>query len=222
MKKYFPLFSLIPLLVFIARSQSEPQDTWANWNKRLERAYEDINPIKVRGPMMGLLVPYTRRTDILPMSAFGYEILAQEKMNTIVFLIPLPADSAVKGLLTTNMEFIESSFGNFPVDTVLLSELKTESDSFTIDNAFFYPKVPADLEIQLANLKFILKGKVGTVKILPLFLKFDDLNSAVKDIAPLLAEKIKDDNMTSDVTFVMASDLTENDFGNSLISSDNK
>src|SRR5689334_24211886 len=129
---------------------SRNQDTWANWESRLERAFENITPRKIPGRAMGILVPQDPRADLLPLSAMAYEVLSRENLQTVVFLLPAPASYKLDGIVVPNIESIDTSIGSFPVDLFLASELKDEKLPIMSDNTPFYPQVSSVLENQLA------------------------------------------------------------------------
>ncbi len=211
MKKIIALLLLLFTTLSLAEINptSRDQDTWANWESRLKRAFENITPRKIPGRAMGILVPQDTRNDLLPLSAIAYEVLARETLRTVVILLPAPASYPLDGIVMPNIDTIESSIGSFTVDLALAAEFRDDNLPIYSDAAPFYPQVPPILENQLALLKFILKGNIHKVKILPIFVHFKDLNSQVKDLGPALADQLKDANLISDVSFIIAADLTQ-------------
>lgn len=183
--------------------------TWANWEKKCERAFADINPRKAPGRAMGIVVPADTRTDLLALSAFGYESLSHERLQTIIIIMPVQSNEGRKGILTTDRPDLETSLGRFTIDTTILDGLDKEALMVEIDNDFFSPKIPDILEQQLACLKFILKAKSPTIKILPLFVRFSDLSSDVKDVGSALADHLKDMGVEDSVSFIILANLSE-------------
>src|SRR5947207_1084851 len=89
---------LTPSLRSELNPTSSQQETWANWDRRLDHAFEDITPKKIPGRPMGILVPGDPRVDLLPLGAIGYEALSRENLKTIVIVMPAPASYHLDGL----------------------------------------------------------------------------------------------------------------------------
>lgn len=202
-------------------STSRLQDTWINWQKRLDRASEGIPAKKIPGRVMGILVPQDPRFDLLPMAAFGYQTLSRENLRTVIFLLPTPAGYTTDGLVAPSLDNLETSIGSFPIDTFLVSILQQEGVPITVDNAPFSPIVPSILENQLALLKHSLRGNSRRAKILPIFVRFSDLNTQAKDIGPAISDALKDNGLDRDVTFLIGADLSQALGEGKLVSHDN-
>ena len=183
-------------------------NSWANWDKRFERYFSDINPHYIPGRAMGIIVPSDPRPDLLPMSAFGYETISRENFDTVIIILPAPENSTFDGLAVPDLEYLETPIGRFKVDTNLLYHLQNANLTLSIHDEFFDPKIPAILETQLAALKFVMKKKIEPVKILPILVKVSDLNSQVKDFAPAIAENLKDLSLENKVVLVVVSNLS--------------
>src|SRR5205807_2083684 len=153
--------------------------TWANWERRLQRAFQDVPAWKIPGRVMGILVPANTRPDLLPMSAFGYTTLARENLATVVIILPAPADQPLNGLVMPAGKMIETSMGDFPVDTALVSELQNADLKIEASDNIFSTVSPV-LESQLAEIKFIARNKMRNLKVVPIMVRFEDLNSQVK------------------------------------------
>lgn len=211
MKKLITLTVLA--LAITAHADIDPtnknQETWANWQMRLERSFDNIAPRKIPGRAMGIFVPQDTRADLLPLSAIAYQVISREDLRTVVILMEAPASYNLDGIVMPSVESIETSIGSFPVDNLLAATLQDERYGVKLDNSPFTPIVPPILENQLAMIKYILGGNTKKVKILPMFVRFSDLNSQVKDLGPALADKIKDADVSSDITFIVTADLTQ-------------
>lgn len=217
---------LLTLLLMSAFSHAEEpslpfEDTWANWERRFDRAYEGINAHKMPGRAMGILVPNETRLDLLPISAFGYETLSKENFGTVIFLLPCPKPMDRDGLYMPDLERLETSVGDFAVDTVLAQALEDDAAGIRYNSSFFIPKTPDLLERQLIALKYVLKSSRATrLRVLPIFVQLTDTNSQTKDLAPLVADKIKDLERENDVVIVMAANLSRTRSENQLIQTD--
>ncbi|MCB4755775.1 MAG: AmmeMemoRadiSam system protein B [Elusimicrobia bacterium] len=229
-KAWFPAFTgmttlavLFTLLTPSFSQESSPlilSDTWANWEKRFARAFEDMVPRKIPGRAMGIIVPGDTRYDLLPLSAFGYELIARDRFETALIILPAPAGASFNGLCTTALPQLEAAVGSFAVDLALSQQLQAMDFPVTVDDSLFQPKVPDLLETQLAALKFVLKFKTRELRVLPLLVKFSDVNSQVKDYAPALAEKIKDLGIEGDVIVIVAGNLTRASSEPALVQAD--
>lgn len=209
---FVPCFAMVLAMTTLLHAE-EPadvafDDTWANWDKRFERAFEDITPRKVPGRTMGIIVPNDIRHDLLPMSAFGYQTLAEERFETIVIFLPAPDHYDLDGLAIPDLDEMDTPLGRFVIDTSLVGNLLTKNMKIKIDNSLFMPVTPRLLEIQLAALKFVLKNKTPRLKILPIYVRFSDTNSQVKDYAPMIAEMLKDIELDRNIAFVLAANLS--------------
>ncbi len=169
---------------------------------------------------MGILVPSDTRPDLLALSAFGYQLLARERTETVVIFLPAPPNVNFNGLCIPNMEAVEAAVGSFKIDTALAGQFQAIDFPVAIDNSLFYPAIPPLLETQLAALKFVLQNRSSKIKILPILVKFRDVNSDVKDYAPVIAEKIKDLGSEGGITFVIAANLTRAASEDALIQTD--
>ena len=69
-------------------------DTWGNWEKRLDQAFDNFFSRKMPGKALGILVPNDPRLDILSLTAYGYEIMAPPKAGTVVMIMPAPSSIA--------------------------------------------------------------------------------------------------------------------------------
>ncbi len=224
MRKIVPLLLILSMVVPVSNAEissvSRNQDTWANWARRLDRATKAIPPKKVPGRPMGIMVPQDSRADLLPLASFGYEILSRENLRSVIMLLPTPVSYPTDGLIMPNVDNLETSIGSFPVDTRLVSIFQEEAVPLTVDNALF-AALPPILENQLAMLKYSLKGNSRGAKVLPVFVRFSDINNQVKDLGPALADAIKDNGMTSNITVIIAADISQALTEEALIPHDN-
>ncbi len=197
------------------------EDTWATWERRFDRAYEGITPHRMPGRAMGIIVPNETRHDLLPLPAFGYETLSKENFSTVIILMPCPNPSKADGLYMPDIERIETSVGDFPVDLVLAGSLADEAVGIKFDSSFFIPKTPELLNRQLIALKYVLKSSRATrLRVLPIFVQLSDPNGQTKDLAPLIADKIKDIEREGDIVIVITANLSRTRSEPQLVQSD--
>lgn len=197
------------------------QDNWANWQSRLDRAYEGIKSHKMPGRCAGILVPGNPRTDILPLSAIGYQTLTQDTPASVVILLQAPEGSNINGLVVPAIDQIETSLGRFVVDDSLRLIFQNGPFPVTVDPSLFTLDIPAPLQTQLAHLTYALKRRAHSLKILPIYVKFNQPDSQVKDYAPFLAESLKDAGLENDVGFIVVADVSVNSSREKLIRRDN-
>lgn len=217
------LFLFMAFVVLWAASPARAEtwaDTWANWEMRLNRAFDGITPRKVPGRAMGILVPAETRHDLYPMAAFGYELLIRDNFRTVVYFLSAPPNYPGTGLVIPDVEALETPMGRFTIDNVLGASFQNTGYGVTVDNSLFSPNVSGLLETQLALLKFALSGKTANVKILPMYVNFSDVNSESKDLAPMIAETLKDIGRDGNVAFVMVGNLTRAASESQLIKTD--
>ncbi len=196
------------------------EDTWANWERRWDDAFKNIPSRSLPGRTMGLIVPSDSRDDILPLSAFGYEVLARGSFHTAVILLRAPADYPADGLVAPGIPSLETPFGRFPVDTVLRDQLTGPGKGVSVDPNLFVNDMPKILTRQLAALKYVLKKDVVSMRVLPLYVKLSDVNSQAKDLAPFLVDRIRDYGVDSDVVFLILSNLSRTNSDDKLIQTD--
>jgi hypothetical protein len=139
---------------------------------------------------MGIIVPNETRFDLLTMQAFSYDLFAQVKPITIVFLLPAPNDYTLTGLALPSLETLDTNLGDFNIDTMLTTRIFSSQLPVKVENNYFTPNLPRLLETQLAFLKFMANGQTGRFRIVPILVRFDDMNAQSKDSAPVLADLI--------------------------------
>ncbi len=223
MKKIFAFF-ISALYLSTTLSAGEPsfagnQDTWANWQRRWDSAFLNIPSNSLPGRTMGIIVPSDERDDILPMSAFGYQVLSRGSFHTAVILMPAPKDLPTEGLTIPGVDTIETTFGRFPVDTQLRDQFLTGT-GVTVDPTLFATNVPKILLRQLAGLKYVLKKDVTTLRVLPIYVKFSDINAQAKDAAPFFVDRIRDYGADSDVVFIVLANLSKTTSEDKIIQAD--
>jgi AmmeMemoRadiSam system protein B len=201
-------------------SSAKAEDTWANWEKRFDRAFDGIKPRKMPGRAMGILVPNQTRHDLIAMPAFGYETLANQNFGTVLLFLPAPEQMTDDGLVMPDLDRIETPVGDFSVDLGLAQKLEDADLNIHFDNTYFSPKAQPILESQLAALKYVLSGKTARIKVLPIYVKLSNPNDQTKDIAPTIADRIKDLDLSEDIVVVIAGDLSETKSKKQLIESD--
>src|SRR5882672_8719835 len=101
--KRFLLIGLLVSIRGILVTQEIPfnpaEDTWANWEMRLDRAFDGVPIKKIPGRTMGIIVPSETRLDVMPLAAFGHQILAERAFTTVVILMQAPEGSLFDGLV---------------------------------------------------------------------------------------------------------------------------
>lgn len=220
-KLLFALSLLFSAYAYTEDDLPSIEETWANWSKRFDRAYEGIRPHKMPGRAMGIMVPNEMRQDLLPLAAFGYETLSNERFGTVLFLLPAPASVGTQsGLFMPDLNEIETSAGDFVVDTALANELIDATLGVKFDSSLFLPRASGLLETQLMALKYVLRGRSTRLKVLPVYVRLPDVNSQTKDLAPVIADKIKDLEQDADIMIVMAANLSRTKSAEQLIQAD--
>ncbi len=217
------LFSLTLLPISAHADDTDPmltQSTWANWKKRWDDVFEHIASRHLPGRAMGIVVPDDSRQDILAMSAFGYNVLTRGTFSTIVILMPAPEEIQNNGLTVPGAETLQTSFGQFVVAATLRDRLASASQQVFVDPDLFQQEIPLVLQRQLSALKYVLQKDSARLNILPIYVRFNDVNTQIKDMAPFLVDRVREMGADDDVAFVIVSDLSQTNSEEKLISSD--
>ncbi|MFN0118141.1 MAG: AmmeMemoRadiSam system protein B [Elusimicrobiota bacterium] len=218
------LLTLLLLFTIVSPSYNQTDfmfdDTWANWTLRLTRAYQGIPQRKVPGRTMGIIVPADTREDLIPLSAFGYEAFSVSPAPIVIILMDAPDGYTFDGLAIPGVDVIETSIGRFSISESVRTILLGGNIPVTIDPNLFQADIPRTLLLQLAQLKHVLRKIPTTMRILPVYVRFSDANSQVKDIAPYIAEKLKDVGIENDVQFIIATNLSRSTSPEKLIQAD--
>lgn len=201
-------------------SNSSFPDTWANWERRLTKSFDEFSPKTLPGQTQGILVPSDPRHDILPLTAYAYEVLRLSKSGSVIILLPAPDDYPLNGLAMPGFDILDTSFGKFHVDVYLRDSFQDIDFPIFIDNTPFEPNLPEILQTQLAAIKYFMKGKLASLNFLPIFVKLQDPNSQAKDLGPFLAEKITEMGLDETIKFVICSNLTLSNSETKLVSVD--
>lgn len=195
----------------LALPAAEAYETWANWSTKISASFKKMKGRKIPGRTMGLLVPSDNREDILPLSAAAYNVLRRGDFHTVIILMQAPKGARVEGLAVPITSAFETSFGRFAVDTTLRDKLMDGEYPILADDALFPIEAPETLQRQLAYLKFIFRGDAVRLRILPVFVSFEDPNSQVKDYAPFLVDQIRDHGVDADLLVIAVANLTRAD-----------
>lgn len=198
------------------------EDTWANWEKRLDRAHEGVEAENLPGRCVGIVVPSDAREDLLPMSALGYATLMQDRPRTVVFLMPAPKNYELDGLAMPGVDAIDISMGRFVIDSEVRGLIQNSPWPVKVDPDLFLQDVPRLFQNQLANIKYLLKANASKIKILPIYVKFSEPKSQVKDYAPYLAELLKDARLDGELGFVVLANLSRDANLDNLLRRDNQ
>jgi AmmeMemoRadiSam system protein B len=194
--------------------------TWANWEKRWQDAFKHIPSRRVSGRTMGIVVPSDSRQDILPLSAFGYNVLVRGAFSTVVILIPAPRDIKNNGLTLPGAELIDTSFGQFVVASTLRDRLASASPEVFVEPDLFARDVPLVLQRQLSALKYVMQKEAANLNVLPIYVRLNDINTQIKDLAPFIVDRVREMGADDDVTFVIVSDLAQTNSEEKLIAAD--
>ena len=199
--------ALVLALFFAAAAAGAAYETWANWSQKLEDAYRGVPRRKLPGRTMGLLVPSDDRDDILPLTAFGYQMLTRSSFQSVLIFMQAPPNSNVNGLAVPTVTAFDTTFGRFLVDTGLRDKLLDSQFPVTADPNLFGAEPPLAVKRQLAFLKLLFKGDSVRLKVLPIYVKFTDANAQVRDYAPFIVDRIREYGEDSDLLIVIAADL---------------
>jgi AmmeMemoRadiSam system protein B len=205
------------------RADDDPlftQSTWANWKKRWDDIYDHIAARHLPGRAMGIVGPSDSRVDILPMTAFGYNVFTKGTFDTVVILMPAPPEIQNSGLTVPGVDTLDTSFGRFVIASSLRDRLASASQQVFVDPNLFQQEIPLMLQRQLSALKYVLQKDSTRLNILPVYVRFTDVNTQVKDLAPFLVDRVREMNADDDIAFVIVSDLTHTNSEEKLISSD--
>ena len=204
MKKRLALFLT---LLLAAAPIVTAYETWANISEQLSEAYKGVPRRKLPGRTMGVLVPSDDRDDILPLTAFGYQMLSRSSFQSVLILMQAPPNANVNGLAVPTVTAFDTTFGRFLVDTGLRDKLLDSQFPVTADPTLFGAEPPEPVKRQLAFLKYLFKGDSVRLKVLPMYVKFSDANSQVRDYAPFLVDKIREYGEDNDLLVVIAANL---------------
>ncbi len=219
-KTWFPAFAGMTLVFSSSVSAAEVSDTWSNWVRKWDTAFKNIQPRNMQGRIMGIIVPSDTRDDILPMSAFGYDMLGRGSFKTVVILMQAPKEVTVEGLTVPGIDVIESAIGRFPIDSALRAQLSASGEHVTVDPVLFVNGPNKILERQLAALKYVLRGDAAELKVLPVYVRLSDVNTSIKDLAPFIVDRVRDVGVDSDVAFIILANLSRANSEEKLIESD--
>lgn len=209
---------LLPLLL-IAAPAGTAEPTWANIKPKLEDAFRGVPAIHLPGRTIGILAPADPREDLLSLAAFGHSMM-DRSFRTIVFLMQAPADYPLDGVAVPGGEVLDSRSGLFPINTALRDHLATGPWPARIDPLLFTGPLPAALENHLALFKF--SGPRTTLTLVPMYVRFSDASSQVRDLAPALVDRIREAGADNDVTFIVLSNLTHAASESALIQADSR
>jgi AmmeMemoRadiSam system protein B len=207
----------------VVRAEDDPmllQSTWANWNKRWDDIFDHIAARHLPGRAMGIVVPDDSRQDILSLTAFGYNVLSKGTFNTVVILMPAPPEIQNKGLTVPGGDALDTSFGHFNVASSLRDRLASASQQVFVDPDLFSQQIPLMLQRQLSSLKYILHQESARLNILPVYVRLNNINTDIKDLAPFLVDRVREMGADDDVAFVIVSDLGQTDSEEKLVSAD--
>lgn len=197
------------ITMFFVSTGFPEDDTWANWVRKWDVAFANIPSRAMPGRTMGIIVPSDTRDDLLPMSAFGYEVLGRASFSTAIILMQAPDDVTSEGFTLPAVDTLESTIGRFQVDAGLRAQLMASGQHVTVDPNLFLLGVPKILDRQLAALKYVLRKDALSLRILPVYVRMADINSGIKDLAPFLVDRIREIGVDSDVMLIALANLTK-------------
>jgi AmmeMemoRadiSam system protein B len=197
-------------------------ETWANWSARLTSAFKAVPRHKLPGRTMGILVPADDRDDILPLSAFAYQMLSRGSFHTVLIFLQAPPGSNVNGIAVPTVTAFDTTFGRFLVDTGLRDRLLDSGFPVTADPLLFGAEPPEPVRRQLAFLKNVVKGDSVRLKVLPMYVKFSDANAQVRDYAPFLVDRLREYGVDGELLIIIASDLAYAASPEKIVDADNR